>query len=108
MLTAEQIAELEAKYGTIADGKLAHVIGAGGKWEAVFRKPTRMHYKRFRSMLFSDTQKSEAIENLARACVVYPDGPGFDALLEEYPGACEASSKKLTEMMGVNAEEEGK
>lgn len=108
MLSPDEIKALEEKYGSIDDGKLAHVVGAGGKWEAVFRKPTRMHYKRFRAQLFNDSTKADAMENLARACAVYPEGLAFDALLEEYPGACEAAAKKLTDMMGVNAEEESK
>ena len=100
MLTEDQVKELETKYG-----RVAHVVGAGGKWEVVFRKPARAEYKRFRSMSHNPSTVADAQETLCRACVVHPSKEAFDALLEDWPGICEAAGKALSELAGIAVDE---
>ncbi len=100
MITIEQVEELQKTHG-----RVVHVKGEG--WEAVFRKPKRVEYKRFRAMLFSDA-KADAAEWLALATVVVPERAALDALLEDYPGIPEAASKALTQIAGITIDESAK
>src|SRR4051812_19368289 len=100
MLTAEELADLEAKHV-----RTAHLIGKGGAWEVVFRKPTRAEYKAFRARAHNPAQAADAQEILARACVVHPSKEAFDALLEDYPGIPEAASKEFTNLVGLSVED---
>jgi hypothetical protein len=111
-LTAEQIAELETKYGEIAEGKIAHCKGKAGKdgspsWEIVFRRPLRMHYKQWRKMINDPVGKPEAAEFLVKNCIVHPDKKGFEELLNEHPGICESSAvqKAIIALTSMESEE---
>lgn len=100
MLTAEDLAELEAKHGDIE-----HVVGKGSKWEVVYKRAPRAVYKRFRSLAHDPAKKSEAQEMLALGCVVYPSPAAFDALLDKFPAIPEASSDALGRLVGAETED---
>lgn len=72
-----------------------------GEVEIVIKRPSRGEYKRFRSMLFDDGLKQDALETLARNCVAYPEPEGFSALLEERPGIAETIGGKLVDLAGL-------
>lgn len=87
--------------------ELAVVKTASGK--AVFRKPTRPEYKRHLSLLFNEKTRADALEQLARACVVHPDKPTFAQWLEDKPGIPVACADTLTTLAGgAKDEDEGK
>jgi hypothetical protein len=100
LLTSEQIAELEAKHGEIA-----HLVGKGKKWEAVFRAPNRIEYNRFRSQAHDPKRAPDAQEHLARLCVVHPTREEFGAMLEKFPGIPEAAGPKFKELAGMELED---
>ncbi len=103
MLNEEQIEELRALHK-----RIAVVQGKDDAWFVVFRKPTRAEFKRFRSMLHNEEQKSDAQESLARSCAVYASGGGFDALLEDFPAIPEACGKALGELAGFAVNQSAK
>jgi hypothetical protein len=111
MLSKDQLSELETKYGRVAHvlGKWPNGTPPGGTveppWECVFRKPNRAEYKRFRSMISNDSQRSDATEHLARACVVFPTREAFDALLEDWVSAADACGNALGEIAGLASEQ---
>jgi hypothetical protein len=80
----------------------------GPSWECVFRKPSRAEYKRFRQLISNDATRSDAQEQMARACVVYPSPQAFDALLEDWPAIAEAASEKIGELVGLFKDESEK
>jgi hypothetical protein len=103
-LPPEKLDELEAQN----QGRIAHVVGAGGYWQAVFRAPKRSEYKLFRSQANNPVQKPDAQETLARKCVVFASPKDLDALLEDFPGIAEAIGDKLAELAGMATDESGK
>lgn len=103
LITQEKLEELEAKYV-----RIAHIIGKNQSWEVVFRKPTRQEYKMFRSNAGNDAKKADATEILCRSLVIYPTREQFDALLEDFPAICEASSPVLMDLCGLSVDQSGK
>ena len=103
MLTKEQLQELEAKHQ-----RIGRIADKDGKWECVFRKPTRTEYKRFRAMALDERLKPEAQEWLARVTVVHPSAEGFDALLEEYPALGDVAGDELSRLVGLTKDAMGK
>ena len=96
MLSSEDITKLETDYK-----RIAVVTAAEGEWQVVYQKPSRAQYKRFRSQINNVDLAPDATELLARQLVVYPSREAFDALLEEWPGIAEASSKALLHLSGM-------
>lgn len=105
MLTAEQIAELEAKHGEIAI-----LNGPNGVYQVAFRKPKRAEWKLFRSNARNEAKRADAEEGLSMACIVYPERSEYVALLEKYPAIPDtvAFAKAIERLMALAAEEEGK
>lgn len=108
MLTKEQVDACERQYKRIvvlAGPKEA--AGVGGEmvpiWEVVIRPPTRAEYKALREELANPRTKTEAQENLVTGCVAFPDPPGFQALLDEFPALADAicNHPAVTAMMGA-------
>ena len=125
-LTPEKLLELTAEHK-----RIAHIVGQQSRasivqvypldkgeepikpphavtFEVVFRKPTRIEYKQYKARSFSEQQRVDAQEILARQCVVHPSREAFDALLEDYPAIPEAAGKAFSRLMGLAADEEGK
>jgi hypothetical protein len=102
-VTEEQLDEWEAEHF-----RVAHLMGEAGGWEVVYRMPSRLELKTFRGLANDPKKASDAVEVLARQCVLYPSREGFAALLEEYPGIPEASVDTLTQLAQVESDEEGK
>lgn len=92
-LDYEKILELEESLGS----DLETVETQGRVVEGVpvvvaIRPPSKAEYKRFQSILRMEPEKSpkrgDAIDQLAKACIVYPekDSDALAALLEAFPG----------------------
>jgi len=101
-LTEEQLDDLESKHR-----RIAHLQGENGAWEVVYRIPTRLELKAFRGRAHNEKIQADAIEVLARQCVVFPPKEAFDALLQDYPGIPEASVQTFMDLAQVEAEESG-
>lgn len=104
-ITQEKLDELEVLHKRIAHVKGRPNAKGEPEWEVVYRKPKRAEYKMFRRNASNEQAKSEAQEILARQLVVYPELSAFDALLEDYPGIPEASSKAFVCLNGMESDE---
>lgn len=70
---------LRAKYGKI------FVIEDEEFGLVVFRKPTKLEFRQLKSDRDDETRKPVSDEIFSKKVVVYPDTPGFEALLDEFP-----------------------
>ena len=79
---------LEAEHGAAALGKVEIKHTPGLPTLIVVRTPKRVEMKRFRDQCKAkDADLSEAQEQLADLCIVYPAPELRDQLWETYPGA---------------------
>lgn len=107
-MTDEQIKALKEKHGDKLKVITIPATDFDAETEIVVKRPPRGEYKRFRAMLFDDAEKANAMETLAKACVVYPEGSGFQALLEERPGLAEVVGGKCAELAGMEGKVDAK
>ena len=95
-----------------AHGSAVHIHIPETKFDAeldiVFKRPPRAEWKRFRSMIFDDAQKPDALETLAKACVLHPSPEEFVRLLAERPALAEKVGGELTGLAGGGGEAEAK
>ena len=98
-LDEKVIEELKAKHGSAFHLPFPKTAN-DDELDIVVKRPPRAEYKRFRSMLFNESLKPEALETLAKACVVYPDGAAFEALSNVRPALAEAVGGKVAELAG--------
>jgi hypothetical protein len=61
-------------------------------------------YKRFRAMVLDENQRAQAIETLARACIVYPDAVTLTALLSRKPAVFDKLGGAVAKLAGTEAE----
>jgi hypothetical protein len=73
----------------------------------VFRAPSAPEYRRFQDSI-ADKKASQAIEFLARACVVHPSREEFASLLEQYPGIPADCTEALVALAGTTGQAEVK
>lgn len=79
-----------------------------GAVDIVVKRPPRAEWKRFRAMLFDPEQKPNALETLAKVCVIYPDAAAFAELLNERPALAEKIGDQCTEVAGGGGSVEAK
>lgn len=104
MLTDEQLDKFKTDHG-----RIAHLIGKGGGWEVVLRKPNRAEWRKFKADAANPSTASVAQENLCRVLAVHPPkGDAFEALLNEWPAIPEAFAGALHDLIGMSVEETGK
>ncbi len=108
MLTAEQIAEIESKFPGVI--RCVGKDPTGADWEVFVRPPSRPELKRYRKRLRDPNWAADAIEELITDAVVYPDRPGFQAMLEKQGLLCEGISAipEVAEMLGLKAMQQAK
>lgn len=97
-ITASTISDLEAKHG-----KVLHVRREG--YEAVFRRPDRMEWRKFMSEIADDDTKPLAAEQLALATCVLPDREGFNRMLDEMPALAQSFGNAVTVFAGLGKAE---
>lgn len=98
----EKLAEMDAKHPEIA------VVNTA-KGPAIFRRPTRVEYKRHLAMIFDEKKRADAAEFLALATCVHPPREVFLAWVEEKAGIPLACADVLSELAGASKkEDEGK
>jgi hypothetical protein len=61
----------------------------------IVKGPSREQYAVFRGMIFDETKRSFATEDLVRACVVFPEYSKFDALMQQYPALSEVLAEHV-------------
>lgn len=96
-IPAETVAALRAKGVDLWVHDTAPVI---------FRKPSRVEFKRFIEKSQKDGKKADAIEELARTCIVVPEGiAAVDAMLDRFPALMTALVAEInTVASGLPAE----
>lgn len=111
MLSDEQVDALKAKYGR----KLVEVEADDGQ-ALIFKKPSKPAWDRFVDKLTREREsKSTAIDELARACFVWPeDSAGkpdyavFNAVIAEAPAFAASVIDDLSKMAGASETSRGK
>lgn len=102
MSNAYDLEKLKAEHGEVAE--VSTPCGT-----LVFRKPKRAEYKRHLAKVFDEKQRPDAVEWLARVCVVHPTREAFDAMLEDKPGIPILCADALAKLAGAaQGEDEGK
>ena len=98
-LAEDEIARLRSQHGIVALVSFKESSFAPAA-EVVVKMPPRGEYKRYRAMLFDDSQRPMALETLARACTVYPDKEALDRMEMERPAMWERVGNRVTELAG--------
>ncbi len=96
----EALAELEDAKGKVGS-HLAVVETEMGM--IVVERP---HVANFRKFQDAGKFTAEALEKLARPCVVYPDKAKFDQIITEYPGVLIATADAVVELAGARKREQ--
>lgn len=105
-MTDDQIRALKEKHGEKLKVIPVPATEFDAETEIVIKRPSRGEYKRFRTMLFDDAQKADAVETLAKNCVVYPEN--FAALLEDRPALADLVGGKAAEFAGAEGKIDAK
>lgn len=100
----KKIEELKAQHGQVAivSYKATEFDPAG---EVVVRRPARAEWKRFRTMRLDDAEQPDALEMLARACIVYPDAADVQRLFDTRPALADAIGARVSDLAGGGASE---
>jgi hypothetical protein len=98
-IEAAVLDELRAKYGTILRLKT-------GTHEAIFRAIDRVRYKKFNRLIADPAKREDALDALVRDCLIYPDGPAFEAMLAEKPFHAARFAEGLLKEAGAEDEAE--
>lgn len=101
-MTDELKEKLKAQHGDI------YSVSAPSGEMVVVRMPDRALWKRFRSHMADERRRIDALENLVRGCVVHPDAPTFDAMLEKKPGLAETFGAAVVDLAGMAQDSEKK
>ena len=88
------------------------------RFRVVCRAPKRGEWDRFMAMKLDDAQKTRALPQIARSCIVWVDGARseertevlatWDALLEEWPAVSQEIGADLTRIAAADEEVEAK
>ncbi len=100
-------------------GTCLHTLDASGYVPGVsvkmaFRPASNAEYKRYVDTIGRSTEKNRAEvvrksqDQLARSCIVYPEGSSRDAFLDAFPGALVSIALEVARLAELSKEEEGK
>jgi hypothetical protein len=95
----EAIAAAEAEHGPLRKRIAAVHTDLG---VVILKRSNPLMFRRFQD---AGTLKSEHLDKLVRPCVVHPDLPTFDRILEELPATLLRCANAVSELAGVRAEE---
>jgi len=98
-LADDEIAQLRSKHGIVALVSFKESSFAAAA-EVVVKMPPRGEYKRYRAMLFDDSQRPMALETLARACTVYPDKDALEKMEIDRPSMWERVGARVQVLAG--------
>jgi len=93
-MTDQTIEELKEKHGDVYTVETCGAV-------VVFKRCSRMEYKRFRESLASERKKADALETLARACIVHPEASELNDFFDRYPAAADVIGSKILEVAGA-------
>lgn len=97
-ITPEKLAELRQQHG-----KILHVKKTIEEedFAAVFRKATKVEFKRCIAELDEPETKGSAYETIVVACCVFPDRDGIGAMLNENPGLAYTFGNAILKATGL-------
>ena len=84
-----------------------HLFEAAGV-AVVVRPPLKAEYRRFRAKSSEERTRPDALEELARGCVLHPGRAEFEKILERKPGLADVFGAKLLELAGIVGEADAK
>lgn len=93
-ITEEELAALKAKFGEI------NLLEACDE-QVLVRTPPYAEWQRFFSMANDPDQRSNALDTLTRACIVYPDKAGVNKLLNLKPALGVTFGNEISELAGL-------
>lgn len=91
------IEDLKRKHGV----NRVHVITTPDGETVYVRAPAQGVWRRFRAEMQDDRRNEMASERLMRACLLHPDMPSFDAMLEDRPALLDTFASELCEIAGL-------
>ncbi len=94
MIDDAKIAELKAKHGEL------FAIELDEDEIVVFRRPTRLEFRAYKSNSQDESKRAVADEILCKSVVVYPEGDACEALLDKLPAASLTLAKAIVEKSG--------
>lgn len=101
-LTQDKINELKDEHGPL------QLITTDEDDSIIAKIPSKAVYDKYKTALFDERKRVRANEMLVRDCLVYPDRPDFNAMIETKPALIETFSTKLLELAGARETVEAK
>jgi len=100
-MTNDELDKLKAEHGSLT--QLSHEDES-----VIVKTPNRATWKRFRAQIMDESKRVIAFEELVRACVVHPERPALESMLDRKPGLIETFGKALSELAGAGEKAEKK
>lgn len=97
--------ELKANLRAANPGIKLHPVRIGGQI-IVLRKPERIAWERYESERDKGERDVEAALTLVKTCVVYPDEPAFEKLLEDKYAIYQPLGDVIGKLVGLERVEE--
>jgi hypothetical protein len=85
------IDELKAKHGEL-------VILSTASYEVVVKAPNRQVWRKFVSKVADEKSRADAVEVLFLDCVVYPDAPVINAMLDAKPALAQQFGSEVADL----------
>lgn len=95
--TEVQLAEFKAKYPRAQALDFSEHIP---DTVVVIRPPSIAEWKRFKEEVRGETTRTIAATNIARACILWPDRAGVDAIERDAPALVDTIGGEVTELGG--------
>jgi hypothetical protein len=99
MIDKTTLEELKAKHGEVLCLK-------AGDSEAVFRRISRVLYKKFTKLISDPAKRDEALDQLARDCLIHPEKVAFEEMLAAKPFHAMRFAEALLKDAGAEDEAE--
>ena len=94
-----QIAELKAQHGSAQLHLLTFDDGASA---VVAKQPPRAEWSRFITVSSEPANRGRAVEDFARACIVWPGPAELDAMVSERPALLAKFGGELADLAGAS------
>lgn len=92
-------AKIEDHKAKLGSDKVHHL--KAGEYEILVRSPGRAQWRRFMQTSAVPERRADAIEMLARDCLLEPSAKDFDALLEERPALGLIFGEEVANIAGI-------
>jgi hypothetical protein len=98
-MSPDRLAQLRTSYPSAELGEIVKEVD-GDTYRFTVKCPGRPEWQEFRTLANSERSRPQALETLARRCVIEPDAAGLDAIFLKKPALAEAVGGRLVDMAG--------